>query len=245
MKTNKVSKKTDKMRIKILFSIMVFVLFSANLTAQKNNMKTVITGTVVDASLNPMANAIVLVDGQKSNSLTNSYGKYKVRVKRNAEKIGILTSDNGLIESSINGISRINFQFSTNGPVQLQELNIDLCDEEVNIGYNAIKKKHLTTQITKIDGTDKKFVPYSSIYEMIQREVAGVRVNGTDIIIHGSDYYLNPIPPLLVVDGVYVNSLSTFPPSTVESIVVLKSAAAAIYGTRGYGGAILITTRVQ
>jgi len=245
MKTINVLNKTDKMKIKILFSIMFIVLLSPNLTAQKNNMKTSITGAVFDVSLYPVVNAIVLIDGHNSNSLTNSDGKYKVRVKRNTEKIGILTSDNGFIEAPINGMTRINFQFSTNVSVQQHKLNIIQGDEEVNIGYNSIKKKHLTTQVTKIDGTDRKFVPYSSIYEMIQTEVAGVRVNGTDIIIHGSDYCLSPIPPLLVVDGVYVNSLSAIPPSVVESIVVLKSAAATIYGTRGYGGAILITTKVQ
>jgi TonB-dependent SusC/RagA subfamily outer membrane receptor len=122
------------------------------------------------------------------------------------------------------------------------DLNIDSCSR-INIGYNSIKKKHLTTQATEIDGPDRKFVPYSNIYEMIQSEVAGVRFNGKDLIIHGPDYYVNPVPPLLVVDGVCVNSLSTIPSSCVESIVVLKSAAAAIYGTRGSGGAILVTTK--
>jgi TonB-dependent SusC/RagA subfamily outer membrane receptor len=247
MKTIEVSNKTNKMRIKEIFSLMFLILFSASLTAQKNDIKTTITGTVVDTSLYPVANAIVLIDGQNSKSLTNSDGKYKVRVNRNAEKIGILTPDNGLIESPINGMTRINFQFSTNVSVQLNKLNSDPGNEEVNIGYYSIKKKHLTTQVTKIDGTARKFVPYSSIYEMIQGEMAGVKVIGTDIIIPDCQYYLNrnPVPPLLMVDGVYVNSLSTIPPSTVESIVVLKSASAAIYGTRGYGGAILITTKVQ
>lgn len=224
---------------------MFFALFSTILTAQRGNMKTTITGTVVDASLYPIADAILLIDGQKSNALTNSDGKYKVRVKRNAEMIGILTFRNGLIEVPIKGMTRINFQLSTNVAEQPYELNIDPCDEVVNIGYNSIKKKYLTTQSKKIYGSDRRFVPYSNIYEMIREKVAGVRVNGSEIIIHGADYYLNPVPPLLLVDGVCVNSLSTIPPSCVESIVVLKSAAAAIYGTRGYGGAILITTKIQ
>jgi len=245
MKTIKDSVKSYNLGINLLFSIVFFALFSTILTAQKGNMKTTITGAVLDASLYPVSDAIVLIDGQKSKALTNSDGKYNVRVKRNAEKIGILTSRNGLIEVPINGMTRINFQLSTNVAEQPYELNIDPCDEEVNIGYNSIKKKYVTTQSDKIDGNDRKFVPYSNIYEMIREEVAGVRVNGSDIIIHGADYYLSPVPPLLIVDGFCVNSISTIPPSCVESIVVLKSAAAAIYGTRGYGGAILITTKVQ
>jgi TonB-dependent SusC/RagA subfamily outer membrane receptor len=245
MKTIKIPNKIDKVQIEILLSIIFPILFSAGLTAQKSNMKTTRTGTVVDVAYYPVVNAIVLVDGHNSNSFTQSDGKYKVRVKRDAEKIGILTSENGFIEVPINTMTRINFQFKTNVSPPRDELSGNTGDEVINIGYSSIKKKHLTTQTTEIDGPDRKLVPYSNIYEMIQREVAGVRVNGTDIIIHGSDFYLNPIPPLLVVDGVYVNSLSAIPPSVVESIVVLKSAAAAIYGTRGYGGAILITTKVQ
>jgi len=70
-----------------------------------------------------------------------------------------------------------------------------------------------------------------------------VRVNGTDIIIPGASYYQEAVPPLLVVDGVTVNTLSGIPPSAVESITVLKSASATIYGTRGYGGAVVVTTK--
>lgn len=242
METIKYSVKSYTLRINLLFSLIFFALFSTILTAQKGNMRTTITGSVVDASLYPVSDAIVLLDGQKSKAITNSDGKYKVWVKRNAEKIGILTLRNGLIEVPIDGMTRINFQLSTNVIEKPLELNNDPGEEEVNIGYNSIKKKHLTTQSKKIDGSDRKFVPYSNIYEMIREEVAGVRVNGSEIIIHGADYYLSPVPPLLLVDGVCVNSLSTIPPSCVESIVVLKSAAAAVYGTRGYGGAILVTT---
>ena len=245
MKTIKISNKIDKVQIEILFSIIFPILFSAGLTAQKSNMKTTITGTVVDASYYPVVNAIVLVDGHISNSFTKSDGKYKVRVKRNAEKIGILTSEYGFIEVPINPMTRINFQFKTNVSPPRDELSGNTGDEVINIGYSSIKKKHLTTQATEIDGPDRKLVPYSNIYEMIQSEVPGVRFNGKDLIIHGSDYYVSPVPPLLVVDGLCVNSLSAIPPSTVESIVVLKSASAIIYGTRGSGGAILITTKGQ
>lgn len=245
MKTIKVPNKTDKVQIEILFSIIFLVLFSACMTAQKSDKKTTITGTVVDASYYPVVNAIVMVDGHNSKSFTRSDGKYKVRVSRNAEKIGILTPENGLIEVPINRMTRINFQFNDNVSPSGNESGYNAGDEEVNIGYNSIKKKHLTTQTTEIDGPDKKLAPYSDIYDMIQSEVAGVRFNGKDIIIHGSDYYVSPVQPLLVVDGVYVNSISAIPPSTVESIVVLRSASAVIYGTRGSGGAILITTKRQ
>ena len=234
---------TDRLRINSLFTVILLLLFSSGLTAQKSKTGTTITGTVTDASLYPVANAIVLIDGQKSNALTNSDGRYKVRVKKDASMIGILTSDIGFMEIPIDGMTRINFQFSNKVPIYSDFLKNDSCGEEVNIGYNSIKKKHLTSQIKKINGTASNEVPYSNIYEMIEDNVAGVRVNGTDIVIPSSQYYINPVPPLLVVDGTSVSSLSGIPPSIVESISVLKSAAATIFGTRGYGGAIIVTTK--
>lgn len=231
------------MRIAKWFSIVLFTFSPAILTAQKGNMNTTITGTVVDASLYPVANAIVLIDGQKSGVITNSDGKYKVRVKRNAERIGILISGNKLIEAPILGMTRINFKSDFRLAEQSGVLKMNLPDEDINIGYSSIKRKNLTTQCKKINCSGKGYIPYSNIYDMIREKVAGVRVNGSDITINGSDYYLNHIPPLILVDGVSVNSLSYVTPSSVESIVVLKSAAAAIYGTRASGGAILISTR--
>jgi TonB-dependent SusC/RagA subfamily outer membrane receptor len=50
---------------------------------------------------------------------------------------------------------------------------------------------------------------------------------------------------LLVVDGVYVDNFDGISPSSVESIVVLKGSSAAIYGARGYGGAIVLKTKIQ
>jgi TonB-dependent SusC/RagA subfamily outer membrane receptor len=54
------------------------------------------------------------------------------------------------------------------------------------------------------------------------------------------------VDPLIVIDGVYsqTGDLSIIRPATLESVAVLKGAAAAIYGSRGYGGAILVTTKM-
>ncbi|MDP4224460.1 MAG: TonB-dependent receptor plug domain-containing protein [Bacteroidota bacterium] len=230
------------MRNQSFLSIMVFMLFSASLIGQDNNRKITITGRVVDVSLYPVANAIVLIDGQNSGILTNSDGKYRVIAKINAGKIGILTPENGFAEIPINGMTRINFQLYAYVPFKQKEMNIDQDNNEVSIGYNSIRKNHLATQIKEINGNKAKYASYSSIYEVIQNEVPGIRISGTKIIMPVSDYYHDWPPALLIVDGVYVDSFSGIPPSAVESIAVLKGASAAIYGTRGYGGAVLVTT---
>jgi TonB-dependent SusC/RagA subfamily outer membrane receptor len=80
---------------------------------------------------------------------------------------------------------------------------------------------------------------------MIQREVSGVRLTGGNLIIQDSQNLYGYIPPLIVVDGVYMDQLPDIPPVSVRSIEVLKGTSAAIYGTRGFGGAIIIKTKMQ
>jgi hypothetical protein len=216
---------------------------SANLSAQKYDRSTLITGSVVDASLYPVRDAIVLIDGQVTNSITNSEGKYKVRAKKSAEKICVVSHENGFIEVPINGMSRINFQFECEILLKPDEMNIAKENEMVNNGYGNIKKKHSAMQVIKINGKSFHHIPYQNLNEIIQERVAGVRVIGNDIVINGPDYYFRPVPPLLVLDGVYVNSLAGIPPSSVSSIEVLKNLSTVIYGTRGYDGVIIVTTK--
>jgi TonB-dependent SusC/RagA subfamily outer membrane receptor len=80
---------------------------------------------------------------------------------------------------------------------------------------------------------------------MIRRQDASIRISGESIIIQDSKDFFGQVPALLVVDGVYVNSISNIPPASVESISILKGTSAAIYGSRGYGGAIVIKTKIK
>jgi TonB-dependent starch-binding outer membrane protein SusC len=234
------------MKIKIFFLILISVLSVYGVSAQKKNAKITITGTVTDAYGIPVANAIVMIDGKNTSSVTDSKGMYNIKVKSDARRIGILTFTSGIKEEAIEGRTEINFRFGVSvesSPQQKEDLKAG--DGGVNTGYSYVKEKNVTTEIDKIDGTNKKYASYSSIYEMIQREVAGVKVSGTDIIINDSKDFFGSIPALLVVDGTYVTDLSAIPPSAVESIEVLKGTAAAIYGSRGYGGAIVIRTKIK
>lgn len=233
------------MKTKILFLILFSVLSLGSLIAQKKNTKITITGTVLDASQQPVVNAIVMINGKNTSSMTDSNGKYKIKVNRNADKIGIISFGNGMIEEAINGRIEINFKYGTSAFQPEQDQTIPQGDEGVNVGYNYVKKKDITSPVNKIDGADKKYASYSSIYEMISREVSGVKVSGSRIIIQDAKDFFGSVEALLVVDGVPVDSFDGISPSSVESIVVLKGSSAAIYGTRGYGGAVVVTTKKQ
>ena len=229
------------MKTRLFFMVLMTFLCVEGFT-QKGNGKLTVTGTVLNASGNPVSNAIVMIDGEQTSSRTNESGKYKVKVKSDAESIAILTFGNGMIGELIAGREEINFRYgstvlSSGAPVP--------GEEAINTGYGVTRKRDLTTQVDKIDGSDKKYSSYSSIYEMIQRECAGVKVNNGSIIIQDSRNLQGHVPPLFVVDGTYVDNISHIAPSTVESIEVLKGTSASIYGSRGFGGAIVIKTRIS
>ena len=233
------------MRIKLYILILLSVLCINNINAQKNNKKITITGTVLDAAKSPIVNAIVMIDGERTNSVTDSKGNYKIKVKPDAIKIGIFTFGNGIKEEAINGRTQINLNFGISASKKLPDQNIAPGEEGVNTGYGSVKEKNLTNKISKIDGTNKKYASYSSISEMIQREVSGVRFSNGEYIIQDSKNLAGPVPALLVLDGVYVQSFDSISPSSVGSIEVLKGSSAAMYGSRGYGGVILIKTKIQ
>jgi TonB-dependent SusC/RagA subfamily outer membrane receptor len=233
------------MKLKIILIILLTAFSLNNLTAQKNNKKITITGTVLNADKAPIANAIIMIDDQKTNYLTNAEGKYKIKVKPTASKIGIFTFGNGTFEDSIKGRSEIDFNFGTNGTFQTTGQTNTPVEEGVNTGYSNLKKKNTTTDIKRIDGANKRYASYRSISEMIEREVSGARISGSSVIIQASADLFGDVPALIIVDGNSSYNLPDIPPAYVKSIDVLKGTSAAIYGSRGYGGAIVIKTKVQ
>lgn len=232
------------MRIKTIILILLSVFFAGSLSAQKNS-KIAITGTVVDNNENPVVNAMIIVDGVKTDAMTDSKGAFKIKVKNDATKIGIISLINGLIEESIDGRTEINFKFSSSSIRQQADQVDSPGDEGVNTGYNYVKKKDLTSPMGKIDGTDKKYASYRTVSEMITRETSGVKYTQSGYIIQDSKNFFGSVPALLIVDGVPVNDFDGIIPSSVESITVLKGASAGIYGTRAYGGAIVLKTKTQ
>ena len=115
-------------------------------------------------------------------------------------------------------------------------------EEDVNIGYQRIKRRNSTsaTGTLKVE----RGSGYSNIYDYLQGRVAGVEVNGTQIRIRGERSILGSNDPLILVDGMVTDDISHISPDQVERIDVLKdSSSAAIYGSRGANGVILITTR--
>lgn len=224
------------MKIKIFTCILLAIFALNSINAQKK--KITVTGHVVDGTNSAVTNAIVMVDGNKTNKVTNEKGFYKIKVKPENTTIGIFTYSNGVRQEPINGRTVIDFTFE--GSVANQPGTNDPGDEVVDIGYGKVKKRNLTSNVSKIDGTNPKYASYRNIYDMLRGEVPGVQVSGTSIRIQGASSLTLSTEPLFVVDGVSVNSIDHILPQMVKSIQVLKGSSAAIYGSRGANGVLLI-----
>ncbi len=219
-----------------LFLAVMSAIPSYGLERSKRN---IITGYVVDINHYPVTNAVIIVDNNKTGIVTDERGFYKVKVKPNSTSVGIISFAHGILEEAINGRTRINFTF----PVSVVSQNIipeyNPEEEEINIGYGTVKRKNLTTPVSKIYG-NRQTASYTSIFDMLQGTVPGLTVNGGHILIRGlSSRYLSN-EPLFIVDGTQVSSIADIPPQNVESIQVLKGPAGAIYGSRGANGVILV-----
>jgi hypothetical protein len=96
---------------KILFLLLCFAVSAGAALGQKSDKKSKknikISGYVVDGTQKPVANAIVLVDEEKTGYLTDARGFYKLKVKSDAKKIGIFTTTNRIREELIDGKNRI------------------------------------------------------------------------------------------------------------------------------------------
>ena len=235
------------MKIRIVLLILLSALFFNDLSAQKNNKnkKITITGTVTDATNLPIANAMILIDDVKTNSLTNSKGVFTVKVKPSASKISIFSFGNGTFEDSIKGRTQIDFKFGVKSRQNKTDEVASEGQNGVNTGYSTIKKKNVTTDINSIDVTNKKNASFHNLADMIRSQSSGVRISGGSVNIQDSKNLWGPVNALIVVDGVYMDELPDIPPFNVKSIEVLKGTAAAMYGSRGYGGAVIIKTKLQ
>ena len=229
------------MKCKILF-VLLLSLFSIQVSyAQKSNKKIKITGTVVDANSRPVEGALIMVDGVKSDEVTDSKGAYSIKVLPTAKTLTVLSLyTNEMKAIDINGISVVNFilgKAGINTGEQVQKQS-----ETVDIGYGTNRKDQSSNSVSKTDINTARGKSYLNIYEMIKSEVPGVTVNGTSIQLQqGPGSFTSATEPLFVVDGTVVNQINNIVPSEVRSISLLKGSAAAIYGSRGANGVIVIT----
>ncbi|MBN1132119.1 MAG: SusC/RagA family TonB-linked outer membrane protein [Bacteroidales bacterium] len=212
--------------------------------AQQSGVHTV-SGVVTDFETGiPLPGVNIMVKGTAIGTITMNDGTYSLSV-----------SDDSILVFSFIGYKTYEFRAARNNPVinlQMEEAAESL-DEVVVIGYGSALKKEITGSISTIKEKDFNQGAYSDALGLIQGKVAGliiVKPDGADpmsgysILLRGTNTLTSGQGPLIVIDGVAGADLKNINFEDVQSVDILKDgAAAAIYGTRGTNGVILITTK--
>ena len=231
------------MKSKILFLTILLLSLSVSSFALKPGKKYYLTGQVLDVNNKPVSGAMVLIDNKSTDVITDDKGMYKVKVKADAAQISVLNLSGALMKEEIKGRMVINF--TLNDAILPKEMVVqeNPDNEVVNIGYGSAQKKDLASSVGNIDGQNKKFASYHSIFDMIKGEVPGVQVAGNSITIRGIGTINGSSNPLILVDGVEISidGLGAIAPRTVRSINILNGSDAAIYGAKAANGVILIS----
>lgn len=247
-----------------IISLLFFCLFAS---AQQ---KSVVRGVVKDASGQPVAGAVVMVEGQASlGTMTDDKGAYVLDLKSaDLKKVVLNVSciSYKTIEEALNGRSVVDFVLVDDSR---------LLDEVVVVGYGAMKRSDLTGSVASVRIEEDMAARSTSIDQLLQGRAAGVQVlstsgapdAGVSIRIRGLGSFNGTNEPLYVLDGIIINgesrSQQTFThgidsqgsdeetnglmginPQDIASVEILKDASAtAIYGSQGANGVVLITTK--
>ena len=237
-----------KFRQRSFLLVALLLMGCLQLLAQTRTVKGVVTDAQNGEAL---IGATVMVEGDKSGTVTDFDGNFSLQVPSSAKKVKI--SYIGYIDQVV--------AISDNMKVNLESDSKALADVVV-IGYGTARKSDLTGSVATVKAKDFNKGLVSSPEQLINGKVSGVQIMsnsgsasaGSTIRVRGGASLNASNDPLIVLDGVPLeqggisgnssNFLSMINPSDIESMTVLKDASStAIYGSRASNGVIIITTK--
>ncbi len=224
--------------------MLSFLLMLCAIVANAQTKKLTITGTVLSSETSrPIPGVTVRAENAKKGVITDTAGRFTFKAEAGQTLV----------------FSYVGFDEQAFKVTRAQDIRISLRvrtvenEEVVVIGYGSIRKSHLTGAVAKVTNDNLGEIPVSRADEALMGKLAGVSITRTDaqagaapsIQIRGATSITAGTEPLIVIDGYPVpTDLSSVDMNDIESIEVLKDAAsAAIYGSRGGNGVILITTK--
>ena len=245
------------MKKRLMMALACLLLSLSTVLAQ-----TKVNGTVISQDDGqPVVGASILVVGTNVGTVTNANGQFSLTVPEGKKNLRITYVGMEPIEVSARSNMRI-----------LLTSDQRALDEVIVVGYGTQRREAKTGSITTVSGDELSEIPAVSVDKMLAGKLAGVMVtqnsgqpgSASSIRIRGTSSITAYNNPLYVIDGIAismdavinedsgwelgndgsVNPLSQLNPNDIESITVLKDAAAAsIYGSRAANGVILITTK--
>lgn len=196
-----------------------------------------ITGSVKDAAGLPLPGITVTEKGSSNVTVTNDEGKFSISSAANA-----------ILEFTGIGFTSQSLKASPDMVVVL-EANSQQLEEVAIVGYSSKKKSELSSAVTTVSAAKLNDVTSANVGALLQGKVPGVvasvgsgdPTSGASLVIRGQGSINTSSAPLVVVDG---NIGGTYNPTDVESITVLRDAAATgLYGSRAANGVMIITTK--
>ena len=204
-----------------------------------NAQDTVIKGTVVDETGEPLIGATVLVEGTTVGTATDIDGNFAIKCKPGAKLRFTYVGYTNVTEKAVPGMK-----------VQMKS-DAAVLDDVVVVAYGVQKKVTLTGAVSTVNSEDITRTPVSSVNNVLAGQLSGVSTvqysgepgsDAAEIFVRGKATWVDS-KPLIQVDGVE-RDMWDIDPNEIESITVLKDASAtAVFGVRGANGVILVTTK--
>lgn len=198
-------------------------------------------GVITDMNGESLIGASVVVQGTSNGTVTDFDGNYEISCAAGT-----------LLEFSYIGYKTQVLPAAQNMHVSLFEDSEEL-SEVVVVGYGSLSKKEVSSSVVQVSREDFNQGAVSDAMGLVAGKIAGLNVSSvadanpnsmSSLQVRGATSLYASNEPLVVIDGIAGGDLRTIASQDVESITVLKDAAsAAIYGTRGANGVILITTK--
>ena len=206
------------------------MLTSFHLWGQKQ-----VSGTVTDSENTPLIGVNILEQGTSNGTVTDLNGQFELTVQENAR-----------LEFSYTGYQSQIIEVLGQEVINLQLSEGAVLDEVVVVGYGREKKSTLTGAVASIDNKQLTAVPVANSSNLLAGRVPGVMTRQNSGLPGSEDTQIRirgyAGSPLVLVDGIQT-SFDRIDPNDIESITVLKDAAAAVYGARAGNGVILVTTK--
>ncbi|MDJ1491920.1 TonB-dependent receptor [Cytophagaceae bacterium DM2B3-1] len=211
-----------------------------------------VTGTVLDASKEPLPGVAVTIKGKTTGTVTDNFGKYSIVVGGPDDVL--LFSLIGMMPESV--VVGNQTQVTITMTQDVRTLN-----EIVVVGYGTQKKSDITGAISSVKSEDFNRGVVTNPGQLLQGKISGVNITNSsgepgaaqNVIIRGIGSLRSGTQPLYVVDGFLIdnasqgfetNPLNFLNPNDIESMDVLKDASAtAVYGARAANGVVVITTK--
>ena len=238
------------------------IILSTEGTKAVKQASTVVSGTVLDATGEPIIGASVVEKGTTNGTVTDMDGKFTLTV----------SSAKAELEVSYIGYKTQTLKSQAGKPLSVtMSEDTEMLDEVIVVGYGTMKKKDLTGAVASVKMDDAPVGTVSTISHALAGKAAGLQVNmvsaqpgsGSNFRIRGAASVNAGNDPLVIIDGFPVNPtsddaiktgkydagssdniLASINPNDIESIEVLKDASStAIYGARAGNGVIIITTK--